>query len=161
MVGRNMLIRIWSILFILFITSGCSSVHKSDEIKAVYKVIDRNCQGTEDQIINCENIALLEFVNGNFYKVSNNEIAFVLWYGESELTYTARKYEGAYLIDSYPFTLTIDKESKYLETIIFASKNKGTYSFGKSSEAGVSSLQFQRATDEDITDYVKEYPGNE
>ena len=133
------------ILFTGLLASACSSLQSSDDIISVYTIGDKNCKGSDEQINWCNDITLLEFVKGNFYKISNDEIAFVTWSGKGELTYTARKYEGVHLVESYPFTLILSTESEYLEKIVFTSKNQGTYTFGNPNGSDMSSLQLQSA----------------
>ena len=141
-------------------TSGCSAILEKDNILGVYKIGEKECRGSLTQINTCKEITLVEFVKGNFYKISDNEVAFTVWSGQSDLVYTARKFEGEYSIDSYPFTLIISNENGYLEKIVLQSPHYGIYSFG-SNEENISELEIIAIGKNEIAKYIKEYPGND
>ena len=140
-------------------TSGCSAILEKENILGVYKIGEKRCRGSITQINACKDITLVEFVKGNFYKVSDDEVAFTVWSGKSDLVYTARKYEGVYFIGSYPFTLTLSNGSAYFEKIVFQSQYSGIYSFGSNAE-NISELEIIAIGENEISNYVKEYPGN-
>ncbi|TYK65017.1 hypothetical protein [Colwellia echini] len=151
--------KILLVAFTCILIFGCSSFNKTENIIGVYKITKNNCHGSTQQIDICKNIVFIELVNGHFYKISNNEIAFVVWSGMNDLTYVAKKYEGDPSVVNYPIMLSIAAESSYVENITFTSKGNGVYSFGNQST--LSTLEFSLATAEDITRYIKEYPGND
>ena len=145
----------------LLLILAFTSLQSKDDIISIYAIGDRSCHGTQESIDWCQNVALIEFVNGNFYKIKDNEIAFTIWSGVDELSYTARKYEGVQFIPSYPFTVMISDESVYIEKIVFNSRHQGHYIFSKPNESEISSLQFHKATSEDLKRFIKIYPGND
>lgn len=147
--------------WVSIILCGCSYATETNSILGVYKVIERKCNGTELEINACNDISLLEFVKGNFYKIADSEIAFVVWSGNSDLTYSARKYTGKNVVESYPVTLVISDDEGFSEFLVLTAKSKGIYSFGKSNSADMSELTVVPISYEDLRGYTKEYPGND
>ena len=154
-----------SSLFFSFMLASCSSGGDTSEnnILGIYKVSDRICQGSEAEVESCQAIIFVEFVKGNFYKVSDNEVAFVVWSGEKgkELTYTARKYEGAITFTKEPASAVISDDASFREEINFSEKT-ATYSYEKlqSGEPVKSQLKLNKAQTSDLAEYRMEYPGN-
>ncbi len=146
-------------IYLIFIfISSCASVVSENNLTGIYKVSSRNCVGSQYEKEACMEVKLLEIVKGNFYKIQDSENAFVIWSGESDLNYNARKLEQNIEDVTYPIELTIDRDDVYLEKLIFRSSAEGEYVTGKANN--FSTLFFKKVGQEDITDYSKEYPGN-
>ena len=153
--------RIFLCFCVSIIMSGCSCAADANSVLGVYKVVERKCVGTAVEITACNDISLLEFVKGNFYKISDNEVAFVVWSGDSDLTYSARKYEGKSVVESYPVKLVVSDDEGFGEFLLFKSKSEGVYSFGKNNSADKSELTVVPVSNDDLRGYSKEYPGND
>ncbi len=140
--------------FFLLITSsllfGCASLPQQINILGTYKVEDRTCRGSDVQIQSCQQIRLLEFVKGNFYTISDNEVAFVTWSGDrnEDLLYSAKKYNGQLIVYAFPTSLSLSEDT-------------GLYRFGSNNASDMSELKFTRMSGKDINLLQKEYPGNE
>lgn len=169
------MLRIYLLVFIVFQINACAHTSRmnssrTESILGVYKVVDRvcpdsfgdACKATDNSIINaCHSVKFLEFVKGRFFDIADDEMAFVDWRGEGDLLYSAKKYEGKDVLDSYPATLVIVEESDYNETVEFQSPGEGVFSYGKPLSACRSKLFFRPTTESDLRGYTKEYPGNE
>ena len=140
---------------------GCTYAADTNSIIGVYKVAERKCSGTETERKSCNDISLLEFVKGNFYKIADDEVAFVVWSGDSDLRYNARKYAGEYVVKSYPATFVISDDNGFSESIVFNSKSEAVYRFGKNDGADISELVVVPASDIELRRYTKVYPGND
>lgn len=148
------------LLIIIFITlSSCASVSNQEDIIGIYQVSSRECTGNQFQIDSCNDIQLLEFVKGKFYKIRDNENAFVVWSGNKDLTYNVRKIKQSFATTSFPFNLTLENDITYVERIIFNSNIDGLYEFGDPSSPSI--LRFHRALPEQLSKYIKNYPGND
>ena len=146
---------------------GNTPVSDSGNVLGIYKVSDRNCKGTPVEIEDCNSVMLMEFVKGNFYKIADNEVAFVIWRGESgsDLLYTARKYEGNIKFQNTSLNTIISDDEKFKEEIRFLSQTKAIYSLEKKSSQSqavtTSELTLEKATATDLHNYILEYPGND
>lgn len=145
----------------VLLTTACASIQSAESILGVYTPTDKQCHGSAVQIDWCDKVSLLELVNGRFYSIAENEIAFVTWSGRYDLTYSAIKVSGKHLVDAYPFTLILSQESDYLEKIVFTAKNSATYHFGNPHQGVMSSMQLQLATDNALAHYIKSYPSDD
>jgi len=151
----------------IFILGSCSSIPEQNQtdIIDIYKVFDRSCKGSSVQITECKAIAFIEFVRGNFYKISNDEIAFVQWKNEAnaDLLYTARKYSGESVFKNYPINIDIAVDPKFIETVTMSNKKHGVYKFGgqDKSNTELSELKFRPAKKEELNLYKMEYPGSD
>lgn len=147
------------VLFVLlaFLLS-CTSVKKLDDLVGVYKVSSKACKGNVYEKSSCEEIELLEIVKGNFYKVEDHEYAFVIWSGNTELNYNARKLNNFSEPIDFPYELIVDKNDIFVEKLYFSSSKIGKYEFG--SQESLSTLSIEKADPEEIKKYSKEYPGN-
>lgn len=143
---------------------SCATALAPEEhsILGVYKVLERNCAGSDTQIDACKNITLLEFVKGNFYKVGNNEVAFAIWSGNpaEELLYTAKKYIGMTVLDKFPSSVMLADDNSYQEKLQFLTYNNATYTFGQPGGA-MSELKIGRISKRESAKFKKEYPGNQ
>jgi hypothetical protein len=154
-------------IFFLLITSslifGCASLPPQINILGTYKVEDRTCRGSDVQVQSCQKIRLLEFVKGNFYKISDNEVAFVTWSGDrnEDLLYSAKKYNGQLIVSSFPTLLPLSDDTDYIESITLNSEDTGVYRFGGKNTSDISELKFSRMSNNDINLLQKEYPGTE
>jgi hypothetical protein len=153
--------------FFLLITStllfGCASLPPQIDILGTYKIQDRSCRGSDVQIQSCQKIRLLEFVKGNFYKISDNEVAFVIWSGDrnEDLSYSAKKYNGQLIVNAFPSLLPLSDDSDFMESITLNSEDTGVYKFGSKNASDISELNFTRMSSKEINLLQKEYPGNE
>ncbi|HWV14629.1 MAG TPA: hypothetical protein VN030_04285, partial [Cellvibrio sp.] len=136
-----------------------------NNILGVYKVTDRTCNGSAIEINACESIVFIEFVKGSFYKIADDEIAFVIWSGEKgdDLLYQARKFGGRIDSDNGQLSLLIDGKN-LKERVIFLSSTTGIYSIERplfsSAQLIKSELKIEKASASDLKDYSMEYPGN-
>lgn len=153
-----MIFRYIFICSILAYLSSCASIVSDNSLAGIYKVISRTCVGGQYQKDACKEIKLLEIVKGNFYKIRDHENAFVVWSGESDLIYNARKLDKKIEKITYPAEITINSDNVYFEKIIFTSSTGGKYVFGKVDN--LSTLIFGRISENDLAGYSKEYPGN-
>lgn len=155
---------------ILFLCSfgtlwSCSNapVDHNSSIIGIYKVTDRECNGTSTEIVDCNSIAFIEFVEGNFYKISDDEVAFVIWRGEAgdDLLYSAKKYNGSTTFDKDNINEVISNDDDFKEDVYFSSSKNGIYTFLKKASPPIKSkLILERALPADLKNYTREYPGN-
>lgn len=134
-----------------------------DGIIGIYKVTDRDCNGTSTEIDDCNSVALIEFVKGNFYKISESDVAFVIWRGEvgSDLLYSAKKYEGATALKNNHMNAIISDDDDVREEVYFSSLKTGTYTLEKKLSPPIKSkLTLERVSAADLKNYTREYPGN-
>jgi hypothetical protein len=143
--------------FFMFFLISCTGISHEKSVIGIYKVSERDCKGNSVQIEVCKNIVLIEFVKGKFHKVRNNEVAFVVWSNDDELTYNARKIESDVRVVEYPTSIIIDEYFALEEKIVFDSDSSGTYVFPISKDI-VSRLKIEKATDADLAKYNKQYP---
>lgn len=137
---------------------ACASTGNEESVVGVYKVSSKNCLGNSYEKSSCEEIKLIEIVNGNFYKVEDHEYAFVIWSGESDLNYNARKLDGFKSTTQLPLKLFIEKSESFVESIEFISSKNGKYEFGNPSS--LSTVNFDKASLKYLNKYSKEYPSN-
>jgi hypothetical protein len=137
-------------IFFLLITStllfGCASLPPQINILGTYKVEGRTCRGSDVQVQTCQKIRLLELVKGNFYKISDNEVAFVIWSGDKnkDLLYSAKKYNAQLIVNSFPTLLPLSEDTNFIESITLNSEDTGVYRFGSKSASDISELKFTR-----------------
>lgn len=157
------MIRILFLLITPILLFGCASLPSQSNILGIYKIEDRTCRGSEVQIKTCQEITLLEFVRGNFYKISNNEVAFALWSGDKneELLYSAKKYNGQLIVNTFPTLLSLSEDENFIEYITLNSKNTGVYSFGSNASTNTSELKFTKVSIDEINSFKKQYPGTD
>ena len=161
------------ILLMLLCTSSLvacvtSSLNTNGEIFGKYIVVNRNCTGNSFMQDQCKDIKLLEFVKGNFYKISNEEVAFVIWSGSTneDLMYSARKYMGetVTIVDRKLFA-HIEKSKDVNEYVEFSSNEHGQYFLESRSSNGNLAysmiLDIERIKPESGTRFITNYPGND
>lgn len=153
---------------VVFLTS--CTIHPeniSGDIIGKYNINNRGCFGSSAMIEQCESIKIIEFVHGSFYKVSNDEIAFVVWSGNKgeELMYSSRKYYGNKAILKSPFIAEIDQSEGVSEFVEFFNDNLGRYELTKKSLNGDVSFQMlldiERVYEDSPVEYITIYPGND
>ena len=150
----------------LFSFFSCASTLNQNNIVGIYKVSTRDCNGSSVQIESCKSIAFIEFVAGKFYKIADNEIAFVIWSGEknTELLYLARKYNGDLNFMLGKSHILTGSDNQIKETIQFTSVGSGVYSIENYSTQYKkwihSELIVEKASSKDVKNYTMEYPGN-
>lgn len=156
-----------STLFLCSFGALCSCSNtptdSNNSIIGIYKVTDRDCSGTSIEIDDCNSVAFIEFVKGNFYKISDNEVAFVIWRGEagSDLLYSAKKYEGNTSFENNQMNGTISNDDDFKEEVHFSSLKTGVYTLEKKLSPPIKSkLTLERASAVDLKNYTREYPGN-
>jgi hypothetical protein len=142
---------------LIFCLTACTGSSHEKSAIGIYKVSERDCKGSSVQIDECNKIVLVEFVKGKFHKVRNNEVAFVVWSNEDELTYNARKIESDVRVVEYPSSIVIDKYFALEEKVVLNSDSFGVYVF-PTGENSVSRLTIEKATSSDLARYNKEYP---
>lgn len=146
------------IYFLIVLSASCTTYAPEGDMTGTYKVTERTCKGGEHQREACADIKFIEIVKGKFYKIKDDEYAFVLWSGDSDLDYSARKLNQKIESTSYPAEITIDSNGVYIEKLIFTSRTEGRYVSGK--EADLSEFVFKKASKEDLSIYNKHYPGS-
>ncbi len=155
--------KILSILITLFSLISCSnlSIDTKPGIIGVYKAIDRDCNGSEPKLAACKDLQLIEFVYGNFYQISEDQIAFVIWSGEKdkELLYAAKKVDVDPILLKFPTQRELSSDDFFHESVVFSNIDSLEYSFGNSNN--VSKIYFQRLMADEIGGFFKEYPGSE
>jgi hypothetical protein len=155
------MIRIFFILITSTLLFGCASLPPQVNILGTYKVEDRTCRGSDVQVQSCQKIRLLEFVKGNFYKISDNEVAFVIWSGDrnEDLLYSAKKYNSQLIVNSFPTLISLSEDIDFIESITLNTEDTGVYRFGGKNASDISELKFTRMSSKDIDLLQKEYPG--
>ena len=88
-----------------------------------------------------------------------DEVAFVVWSGGENLEYNARKIEYSINIENYPFVIEIETDSDFIESFTLFSNESGLYSYGR--KGAQSTLNIRKATQQDLEQYNKLYPGNQ
>ncbi len=156
--GDNMKLKALVFGSLLALIVSCVSVKNESSVIGVYAVTARECSGSAYEKAACEEIALIEIVNGNFYKVEDHEFAFVVWSGNADLNYNARKLDELNVTSSFPFALVIDESPDFVETLIFSDSDSVKYESGKPGSLSV--IYFRRASPDVLEKYSKEYPGN-
>lgn len=146
------------IAILLYFLCACASIKTEIDIAGIYKVVSKECSGNTQEKLSCNDIQLIEIVKGNFYKVKDSEFAFVIWSGDLDLDYNARKISNISNNVVIPFELVVDKNRNYVEKVTFNSGDTLKYEFGASSS--VSTINCIKANSEDLTRFKKEYPGN-
>lgn len=141
---------------VLAILISCSSPRFHENTIGTYKIIERTCAGNDDEKEACESITLIEFVQGNFYKIAKNEFAFVVWSGDKDLQYNARQLDKRVTTHSFPIEINISSEPDFVESVRFNDKDKGEYSYGKFDARSI--LTFTRITQNELGQYIKNYP---
>ena len=148
--------------------AGCATYSPldKDEIFGKYAVANRTCTGNKLMQAQCNDIKLIEFVRGNFYKIANDEIAFVVWSGEEseELMYSARKYLGEFNISKgESLKAYIEKSNEVDEYIEISFSGDGRYSLEGRSSRGKPSyrmvLDVKRI--DSPNGYITNYPAND
>lgn len=144
---------------------SCSNTPASSNssIIGIYKVTDRDCNGTSTEIADCNSVAFIEFVKGNFYKISDNEVAFVIWRGEvgDDLLYSAKKYDGDITFEKGNINGIISNDDDFKEDVYFSSSTTGIYTLEKKTSPPIKSkLTVEKALAADLKNYTREYPGN-
>lgn len=150
--------RIGIVIAFIACLSSCETVSRNDSHLGVYKITERRCNGSHLQLQACETIEFIEFVKGNFYKIDDDELAFVVWSGESDLNYSARKLNQKLVGSDYPVDIVISRDPNASETVRLNSQNVGVYILEAKGITSV--LNFRLASSDDLEPYVKIYPGN-
>ncbi|WP_444944770.1 hypothetical protein ACJJIK_08665 [Microbulbifer sp. ZKSA006] len=137
---------------------ACTNTKNEVDVVGVYKPSSKNCLGNSYEKSSCEEIKLIEITKGNFYKIEDHEYAFVIWSGESNLNYNARKLDGLRSTTQIPLKLFIENSESFIESVEFISAKNGKYEFGNPSS--LSTINFVKADLKDLNKYTKDYPGN-
>lgn len=141
-------------IFTLLISfSSCATISQVSDFNllGLYKIEKRQCDGFKEEKLDCESTLFIEFTKGNFYKISDDEVGFIIWRNSTDrnLLYTARKYEND-LGDKSSSRVNIN-ENEYL---IFTDNNSGQY-FSNNSR-----FNFIRVDKTKVTEHIMQYPGN-
>ncbi len=157
------MIRIFYLLVTSSLLFGCASLPPQSNILGAYKIEDRTCKGSTVQIQTCQEITFIEFVRGKFYGVSDKEVAFVIWSGDKNeaLLYSARKYNGQLLVNSFPALLPIYEDENFEESITLSSEKSGIYRFGNKNSSNISELKFSGLKLDEINTFKKASQGSD
>jgi hypothetical protein len=162
---RYLNIKIITSILVLFIVVSCADKKQVsyEELIGLYQITDRVCDVPEIEKSDCEQARFIELVKGRFYGVSDKEVAFVVWSGNTgeELLYQARKLDSGkrdIKADGEVIIVSNEYEKEYLT---IQDRSIVEYKLLVSSPNGIKKIHrytLRLISRDSVSDYKLEYP---